>query len=51
MEALAIPKQYLIQKLIIFNFGGHYVKNIFKIKITDYLDKNQNDSMRQFVSC
>ena len=32
MEALGIPKQCLIQKLIIFNYGGYYVKNIFKIK-------------------
>ena len=32
MEALGIPKQCLIQKLIIFNYGGYYIKYIFKIK-------------------
>ena len=32
VEALGIPKHCLIQKLIIFNSGGHYMKNIFKIK-------------------
>ena len=32
VEALGIPKHCVIQKLIIFNSGGYYMKNIFKIK-------------------
>ena len=31
MEAWGIPKQCLIQNLIIFNSGEYYVKNIFQI--------------------